>query len=206
MISIAVSGGVACGKTSFCRRFMDWIPQGGAEFFSCDAEVRAITECPEISHELYKMASDYGGTIRNGEELDRKAFRDLVFENQELRAKVESLLHPLVRERLEEHLSGLSDSARIFLVEVPLLYEVDFPISRDIDVVVGSSPKSQERRLILFRGLQPELARKVLNTQISIYEKLNRADIVVWNDGDLESFQSQADHLALRCKSLFDHD
>lgn len=185
---------------------MDWIPEGGVEFFSCDAEVRTITETSAISGRLSEMASDHGGSTGTGGEFDREAFRDLVFENRELRAKVEALLHPLVRERLEKRLSGVSESAKIFLVEVPLLYEVDFPISRDLDVIVGSSPKSQERRLIQFRGLQPELARKVLNTQISIYEKLKRANIVVWNDGDLESFHAQADHLALRCQSLFDHD
>lgn len=206
MITIAVTGGVACGKSSFCRRFLDWMPEGGAAFFSSDAAVKELSAGETVARRIAELGGGHGRTLWNGEGLDRAAFRELVFENGDFRAKVEALLHPLVQGRLDVCRSNLAESVEIFLVEVPLLYEVDFPLSRDLDVVVGSSPETQEQRLIQSRGLPQGLARNILKSQIPIHEKLRRAHVVVWNDGGLESFHSQADHLALRCQPLFAHD
>ncbi len=206
MITIAVTGGVACGKSAFCRRFNDWVPEGRGGYFNCDEEVRKIVAEPEIQAYLVELASGVGASILSGGLFNKEAFRDLVFENARYRAMVEGLLHPLVRIRVDERRSTLAESAKLFLVEVPLLYEVDFPLSRELDVVVGASREMQENRLTQTRGLQAELARKILMSQLPITEKVRKAHIVVWNDGNLDSFHFQIDHLALRCQSLFLND
>ena len=98
-------------------------------------------------------------------------------------------------------LTGRLRSERVVvLIEVPLLYEVEFPVSRDVDLVVAASPKTQNDRLTRLRGLDPDLARRILSSQLPIEEKIERGGLVVWNDGSEAVFNNQIRHLADRCQ------
>ena len=143
----------------------------------------------------------YGPRIRR-EEGGRAAFRELLFENSDFRGKVEGLLHPLVLQRVKDRAAGLSGSVRVFLVEVPLLYEVDFPLDRDLDVVVAASEAEQMRRLLEVRGLAATVARRILRSQLPVESKMRRADVVIWNDGCRDVLQTQVDHFLSRCETL----
>ncbi|HRQ90812.1 MAG TPA: dephospho-CoA kinase, partial [Bacteroidia bacterium] len=114
------------------------------------------------------------------------------------RGRVEAVLHPLVLQRLVRSSGDLPAAVRVFLVEVPLLYEAGFPFERNLDIVVGASATRQKSRLVNERGIPAVLAEKILDSQMPIEEKAKRADIVVWNDGSLDSFGAQTEHLARR--------
>ncbi|MEM7602565.1 MAG: dephospho-CoA kinase, partial [Verrucomicrobiota bacterium] len=107
----------------------------------------------------------------------------------------------LVYQRMMEFLGEGSDRSAFMLVEVPLLYEVEFPLQRDLDLVVAASRDTQVERLIHDRGLELETANQMLEAQLPIDEKIRRADVVVWNDGSIEALKSQIEHLARRCFS-----
>jgi dephospho-CoA kinase len=98
---------------------------------------------------------------------------------------------------------SVSGRAKIFLVEVPLLYEVEFPIERDLDLVVASSRQTQLSRLLEKRNVKRELAVRIIESQMSLEKKMKRADIVIWNDGSEQSATSQVDHLIERCRPIF---
>ena len=68
------------------------------------------------------------------------------------------------------------------LFEVPLLYEVDFFLQRDTDVVVAASRGIQRKRLKEQRGMDDEMISQVLNAQLPMEEKISRAQQVIWND------------------------
>ncbi len=202
MLTIAVTGGVACGKSTFCKSFVEAAPPGQVASLSCDEEVRRISRRPEVVERLNGLAGRFGPSPSPGGELDRRAFRELLFENSEFRGKVESLLHPLVLQRVRDCAADLSGRVRVFLVEVPLLYEVDFPMERDLDVVVAASEAEQMRRLLEGRGLAATVARRMLRSQLPIENKIQRADVAIWNDGCHAVLQAQADHLLSRCEPL----
>ena len=202
MLTIAVTGGVACGKSSFCRRFAEMAALGKVEWFSCDDSVRTLLKEEDVKAQIVALGASCGADLDQRGGLNRVVFRELLFENSEFRGKVEAVMHPLVLLRMVDHAAGLSDQVKIFLVEVPLLYEVDFPINRNLDVAVVSSESVQMRRLQEDRGLEPDLARRMLRSQIQIEEKIKRADIVVWNDGCHEAFDAQTVHLLSRCQTL----
>jgi len=201
-LTIAVTGGVACGKSAFCRRFAEKAPLGTVELFSCDESVKDLLQVEGVRGEIEDLGSKWGVSLVREESLDRVVFRELLFENSEFRGKVEELLHPLVLRRVVDHAAGLSNQVRIFLVEVPLLYEVGFPIKRELDLAVVSSETVQIRRLNEDRGLEVALARRILRSQIPNEEKIKRADILVWNDGSREVLDAQTDHLLSRCDTL----
>ncbi len=171
--------------------------------FSCDEAVRELSELPEVRESISGFGRGYGRLLGGAEGLDRTGFRELLFENSEFRGKVEGLLHPLVLQRSVDHTRSLPPGVKILLVEVPLLYEADFPLSRDLDLAVAASERIQSRRLHERRGLPTELIRRMLRSQMPIEEKIKRADVVVWNDGSLDALNSQTDHLLSRCLTLF---
>lgn len=203
MLTIAVTGGIACGKSAFTGRFREMAPAGALAVFNCDDAVRGLVEDPEVRRAIVEFGREEGRELESDGELDRKGFRELLFENSKFRGKVEGLLHPLVLQRAADFSGTLPPGVKILLVEVPLLYEVEFPLSRDLDLAVASSESVQIRRLREERGLGTELIRLMLRSQMPIEEKIKRANIVVWNDGSLDALHSQTDHLFSRCRTLF---
>jgi dephospho-CoA kinase len=204
MLTIAVTGGIACGKSAFTGRFRERVPEGGVSVFSCDEAVRELNELPEVRECIAGFGRGHGRSLGGSGGLDRTGFRELLFENSEFRGKVEGLLHPLVLQRAVDHIRSLPPGVKILLVEVPLLYEADFPLSRDLDLAVAASERVQTLRLRERRGFSGDLIRRMLRSQMPIEEKIKRADVVVWNDGSLDALNSQTDHLLSRCQTLFD--
>lgn len=198
-----MTGGVACGKSSLARRLVERLPGGITSFISCDEEVRALLGAPRIQREIDEVGRAYGQELLRDGNLDRKELRELLFENSVFRGKVEGILHPLVLDRVMARSKTWSDLVRISIVEVPLLYEVEFPLDRDIDLVVASSRTTQMKRLTHDRNLEAVVAEKIIGTQIPMAEKMRRANIVVWNDGAIETLFAQTDHLVSRFDRMF---
>lgn len=158
---------------------------------------------PRIQREIDEVGRAYGQELLRDGNLDRKELRELLFENSVFRGKVEGILHPLVLDRVMARSKTWSDLVRISIVEVPLLYEVEFPLDRDIDLVVASSRTTQMKRLTHDRNLEAVVAEKIIGTQIPMAEKMRRANIVVWNDGAIETLFAQTDHLVSRFDRMF---
>lgn len=201
-LQIAVTGGVACGKTSVCRRLLEKLPRGTSAFISCDEEVRALLATYGVREEIGVLGRTFGTELLSGDGIDRKQLRELLFENSDFRGKVEAILHPLVLDRVFAQSKTWSDLVRISIIEVPLLYEVDFPLDRDIDLVVASSRSTQMKRLCHDRGLDAAVAERIIGTQIPIEVKMRKANIIVWNDGALDALLAQTDHLVSRCDRM----
>lgn len=199
MIAIAVTGGAATGKSTFCTRFREEFGGHTVEILSSDRIVADLLEQKEVRSLIRELPG--GRNAFRGGQLDKSLLRKLVFANSDFREKLERLLHPQVLEQLETSRVRLNRARALLLIEVPLLYEVDFPVPRDMDLVVGAATATQLRRLKQERGLPAELADQILDAQKPMEEKIARSDLVVWNDGSLELFESQIRHLAGRCQT-----
>lgn len=204
MFAIAITGGVACGKSDFSRRFLRLAEEGRLALIDCDEVVREIYEEREFAESLIAEAAQHGRKVRGSDgRLDRVTLRELLFDNSRFRVRVEELVHPLVFQRITAQLNELSDRVRMALIEVPLLYEVNFPLRRDLDLVVAASRWTQRLRLLEDRGLEPPLAERILDAQMPLDEKIRKCDITVWNDGSVEAFEAQVGHLYKRCETIF---
>lgn len=185
-----------------CRRLIERLPGGSSAFISCDEEVGVLLEREDVRQEIDSIGLDFGKKLLSGTGIHRKELRELLFENSDFRGRVEGVLHPLVLDRVIAQSKTWSDLVRISIVEVPLLYEVDFPLDRDIDLVVACCRSTQMKRLCIDRGLEPSVAEKIIGTQIPIEDKMRKANIVVWNDGAIETLLAQTDHLVSRCDRI----
>lgn len=201
---IAVTGGVACGKSGFTRGFANRSAQGSIGVINSDEIVADLYREPGLIEALVRQGTAWGyDFLDSAGALDRRRLRELLFDNSQFRVRVEEVVHPLVFQRIISRLNAFSDMVRMTLIEVPLLYEVDFPLNRDLDLVVATSRQVQYRRLLEVRGLEPALAERILNVQMPLADKIRRADVVVWNDGSLAAFDAQIHHLFQRCETIF---
>ena len=192
MFVLAVTGGVASGKSLFADVFEELAGENIARF-DCDHSVHSLLQEPIIMAEIKNR---YGSEVFDDDgALNRSRLRERVFASEDDRLDLERILHPRVLEQAELALmeaSGRDEPPDYLLFEVPLLYEVDFSLQRDTDVVIASSPEVQLNRLRENRGLGEEVIEQMLKAQLPMEEKIFRADRVIWNDGCEAELQEEA--------------
>jgi len=181
-MQIGITGGVATGKSTVATLFR----KRGATVFSADEAAREVVQ--PGSSALDAIAKAFGREILLPDgPLDRAALGRRVFADPEARATLERITHPLILERLRAQI----DSARAALgpdatiaVEVPLLYEAGMEDWFDHVIVVACAPAVQMERLRARSGLSEEEAQRQIAAQLPLDEKVRRAHITIWNDGN----------------------
>lgn len=192
MLIIAITGGVASGKSSVAKQFGEAVVEMDlpSAFFDADAEVHLLLTDPNV---LETLRSEFGqAVLAPAGQVNRAWLRQVVFSDAEARKRLEGILHPMVRERAKAFLAeAKANAVALAFLEIPLLYEVDFPLPRDMDVVVAVSSAEQRRRLRELRGLTDKQADQVLAAQLPISVKIEKAHTVIWNDLKLKETKEQ---------------
>lgn len=130
----------------------------------------------------------WGGEVVAEGAVDRGRVGAVVFDSTEELAWLESLLHPLVGERMGEWRNGLSSGVELAVAEVPLLFETAMEGAFDATIAVIAGDETRARRAGL-RGT--ELLESRSNRQLSQEEKADRANHVIVNDGTHEELERQ---------------
>jgi dephospho-CoA kinase len=182
---VALTGGVAAGKSAVTRRFEALgVPVH-------DADVAAREVIAPGSEGLAEVVSAFGADVLDERgQLDRPSMRRRVFADPAARRRLEAIIHPRVRAWLRER--ALTDSTPYCLLAIPLLAE-NITEYRWVDrVLVVDVPESvQLARLIARDGVDETLARRMIEQQASRADRLALADDVIDNRGD-ESALDQA--------------
>ncbi len=138
--------------------------------------------------------------IQGDKTIDRRLLRQAVFEDEELRAQLEQILHPLVKREVAFYSKECSSRGRILVVEVPLLFEVGWQNDFDASVVVYVPEKTCIERVMVRNGLTIGEIRQILKSQMSIDKKRDYADYVIDNSG---TFVSTVQQIAWLSKKLY---
>ncbi len=189
MLTLALTGGIATGKSTAVRLFREFIPD--IVVFDCDESVKGLLRQDGIVAELVSL---FGKGIIDADSgaLIRENLRDEVFDHPEKRKQLEGVLHPRVRQEclaLKE--KAATQGARCFLADVPLLFENGFDFGYDQAITVATSRATQVARLKARSGWDDALVESVLTAQLPLEEKIARADIVFWNDGEPATLEAQ---------------
>ncbi len=177
---------------------MRYFLNGGGSWFSSDEVAHNVLEDPEIVEIISShLHLDCSEQVAGKPCINRKRLRELVFNDAGARKKLESIVHPQVFRHLEEQQQKAKESmSELFLAEVPLHYESIGTVEADLIIVVASSRAMQTRRLMERRGLDYTIIEGILRSQWPIEAKVKKADIVIWNDGDISALEAQALTLA----------
>ncbi|MBX7209109.1 MAG: dephospho-CoA kinase [Verrucomicrobiaceae bacterium] len=185
-----VTGGAGTGKSTFCRMLAE-VLDGAVESFSCDQAAGRLWNDPEVQA---RLVAEFGNELAvTGQSVTRRSVADLVFRVEEARKRLEAVMHPRIFQMLDmarDHAQKKGD-AKVFLAEVPLYYETQQPMPADTVIVVAASETVQRTRLIKHRQIDASVADGMLNAQLPLELKINKADVVVWNDGSSAVLETQ---------------
>lgn len=194
MTSIALTGGIATGKSTVCDLLREYLPR--AVIFDCDAAVRRLLEADAGVATALCLA--FGAEVLDGGgRVDREFLRGRVFVDEAARGRLEAILHPRVREECLDSLAqAAKKGAELFVADVPLLFEKGFDCGQTQVLVVATSRSTQIQRLKARSGFDDRLIESILATQLPIQEKMSRADVVFWNEGPPAVLRSQVRRFA----------
>ncbi len=189
MYLIGLTGGIAAGKSTVARR---WVENGAIEI-DADQVARQVVEpgTPGLKAIVEKFGSDL---LTESGELDRKALGKLIFSDQDKRELLNSILHPLIKERTRQLLSEMPEQA-IVVYNVPLLVEAAVDHTFDLVVTVEAPEEEQIRRLVRNRGLTETDARNRIAAQAKPVERAARADRILNSNQDINLLLRDADAL-----------
>ena len=181
---IGLTGGIASGKSTVSNFFKEL----GVEIVDADIVAREISERKAT---IDKICNIFGRDIldENGR-IVREKLRERVFQDRELVQKLNSIIHPQVIEYFKERRErNRRDELLIF--DIPLLYEAKMDTLCDKVIVVGVDRKKQIERVIQRDGSSEEVARNIIANQMSLDDKIKRANFVIMNDGTLEELKGK---------------
>jgi dephospho-CoA kinase len=187
MLMVGLTGGIGSGKSAVARRLAEL----GAVVIDSDALAREVV-APGTPG-LAEVVAAFGPAVLDAEgRLDRTALGRIVFGNQEQRRRLEAIVHPRVRQRAGEIAAAAAPDA-VVVNDVPLLVEAGLAGLHQVVVVVLAAEETRVRRLIRDRGMDEADIRARIAAQASDEQRRAVADIVITNDGDMDSLRSQVD-------------
>lgn len=177
-----LTGGIACGKSTVARL----LRARGATVVDADAIAREVVA--RGTDGLQQVVAEFGAELLEPSgELNRAALAAVVFHNEERRAKLNSIVHPRVRDLSMARIGeALSSGATPVFYEAALLFETGGDGLFPAVVVVGCRPDVQRARLILRDGLSESDADARIRSQMPLEEKRSRASYYIDNSGTEE--------------------
>ncbi|HEU5247128.1 MAG TPA: dephospho-CoA kinase [Candidatus Udaeobacter sp.] len=191
MAAIGITGGISTGKSTFCDCLREILP--AAKFFDADLAARSLAELPEVKQEI--LGQFGSGVFSPTGDLNRAKLRAIIFGDATKRRALEQILHPRIRRQWMAQAERHRNSPDFFFADIPLLYETGGETWCERVVVVACSRKVQLDRLARRKSLKGSEAEQMINSQMSLEEKIKRADHVVWNNDDRTTLMEQAKNL-----------
>ncbi|MGQ7249442.1 dephospho-CoA kinase [Halomonas sp. V046] len=184
---IGLTGGIASGKSTVARLFGALgVPWVDADDIARDVVGRGQPALAEIIARHGQAVIDDHGC------LNRSALRAIVFADPAERRWLEGVTHPRIRQRLQERLNELqSGDAPYVLLVSPLLFESGQSQLVERCLVIDVPEPLQLSRTASRDGVDEAQAAAIVRAQMPRDERLERADEIIVNDGDLASLEAQ---------------
>jgi len=182
-MKVGLTGGIGAGKSTVA----DLFSKRGAVVIRSDELARQVIE-PQTPG-FKQVTSRFGNEIVNDEgNIDRAKLAQVVFNDDGALKDLENIIHPLVRERTNQLMSGQT-SETIIVNEIPLLLEKKMESLFDFLVIVISSEKNRLERLSQ-KGVLEEQAKARMAKQVNDQDRKAAADFLIVNDGNLDQLEA----------------
>lgn len=195
---VALTGGIASGKSTIARRLAEL----GATVVDADAIVRDVQQ--PGSPVLDAIAAEFGAdVIGEGGALDRAALGARVFGDADALARLNAIVHPAVRAESARRFAETfaADPAAVVVYDVPLLVEARVDDPWDLIVVADAPAEVRAARLVQLRGLSAAEASARIASQVSDERRREVADVVIDTSGTLTHTAAQTDALWRRLRA-----
>ncbi len=192
---IGLTGSIGSGKSTASRRLAGL----GAHVLDADAFSRDLTApggdaLPEIAAAFGQDIADETGA------LDRRRLAQIVFADAQARLRLNAILHPMVRARMERRTAEIfaADPQAVVVWDVPLLIEAGWQDACDEVWLVSAPADLRAARVVARDGCTVQEALARIRAQMSDEEKARFADEIIANAGDIAGFLARVDALYRR--------
>lgn len=186
---VAITGGIGSGKSVVTKLFEQW----GAKIVDADILARAVVE--PGSEGLRRVVEHFSEemVLADGS-LNRPKLASIIFSDPERKKLLESLLHPLIRERWLQKLEELKKTGTpLIAYVVPLFFESTAEMPEIEKVILISAPEETRIKRIMNRDHFPrQLAEQRIRAQLPDSAKVDKSDFVIRNDSTLEELVEKA--------------
>ena len=187
---IAITGGLASGKSTVCQFFQEL----GAYVINADTIVHEILETqtdlgPKILRTL-------GSDIFHNGKFDRKKIADKVFRNADRLRELENILHPELLQEIARRYKKVCQEKKYtsFVVEMPLLYEIGAETFYDVCITVLADEQTAKKRFQA-RGHTEQEYEERMSHQIAPPIKAQKAHYTIINNGSLTDLRHEVQKL-----------
>lgn len=187
MLTIALTGGIGCGKSTVCQLFSAYnVP---------------IIDTDVIAHQLVKpgqpaleeITATFGKHILlEDDTLDRKKLAEIIFHTPEKRTLLETILHPKIRYSVEQQLMTLKHSAYV-IIAIPLLIETNQQSTYDRVLVIDCEEHLQRTRTLNRDNRNIEDINAIIEAQVPRQFRLSYADDIIKNSENITDLEKQVE-------------
>ena len=183
---IGLTGAIGSGKSSVSALFA----RKGAVIIDGDGIAKQLQQ--KGSATLQKMVDEFGDILLESGELDRAKVAQLVFGNAEMLKRLNSIMHPAIGEEILRQIEENMATENVVVLDMPLLVENPREGMSGL-VVVDVDPEVAISRLVQFRNMNEDDARRRMASQASREDRLKVADRVIDNSGSPEALSPQVE-------------
>jgi dephospho-CoA kinase len=191
MIKVAITGGAGSGKSVVARMFQEL----GATVLDADDIAHQVVAVGAPAWQ--ELKDDFGPEffLEDGS-LNRPMMARRVFSDPQARRRLNEIVHPYVAKEIRERLEALENQGvKMVLVEVPLLFEARLAGGYDRVIVVDTDPQEQVQRLQTRDHRNAQEIQGIIDAQMPLPDKVDRADYVVNNRGSLTETRGQVEKI-----------
>ena len=185
-----LTGGIGMGKSTSASL----LSLGGVPVIDTDIIAREIVEPGQPA--LTEIAATFGRDLIGAEgRLRRSALAEIVFSSPEKLRQLESILHPIIRDRwLGQVTIWRREGKSVGVVVIPLLFETNARSHFDSIICTACSPATQHERLCA-RGWTENQIQQRLAAQWPVEKKIAASNFVVWTEGAMEMHRQQLERI-----------
>lgn len=184
ILKIGLTGGIGSGKSTVTNIFAEL----GVPIIDMDVLAREVVMPGQAA--LEEIKSIFGKDICDtNNELDRKRLRKIVFSDPAKRKQLENIVHPRIRQRVKLLLDKLT--APYCIIVIPLLFETNRQDDVDRILVVDTTVEEQIRRTVQRDNISQDYVRNIIAAQVDRQTRLDQADDIIMNSGDMGKLQAQ---------------
>jgi len=189
MIIVGLTGGIGSGKSTVSAA----LAERGAIIVDADAIVRDVQQ--PGSPVLAAIAERFGADVIAADgSLDRAALAAVAFADPEAVKALNGIVHPAVGAEMNRRIDEQRHTDNVVVLDIPLLTENPRKGLQG-RIVVDVPVETQVERLVRFRGFSEDDARARIARQATREQRLEGADIVVDNSGDLAALAPQIERV-----------
>lgn len=188
---VGLTGGIGSGKSTVASLFKDC----GVLVIDSDVISHQMTQSGGIAITAIRttFGDDY---IDASGALDRVLMRQLIFSDHAAKLKLEAILHPLIRAQILAQVDNANINSTLaspyLLLVIPLLFEtLNYHELVQSTLVVDCAETTQVARTMQRSGLDEQIVRTMMASQMTRIERLRLADEIIQNDGNLDTLRQQ---------------